>query len=159
MSRNCTTKDRHFSAARKTIICNKSNEQRGMFEASWLWLSASSHKLKVSDAQTDIANARKKLCARKGGQRDNGRKEEWMARTHRKAGRKYDPPSLPRGNRNQRANIAPSAKSSTLDLLHKRRNSGRHGVDGGPSRSRGIWTDSTSERGKNEHNHRGVTLS
>ena len=59
-------------------------------------VSASSLKLKVSDdAQTDIANARKKLCARKGGQRDNGRKEEWMvARTHRKAGRKYDPPSL-----------------------------------------------------------------
>ena len=54
--------------------------------------------MKVSDTQTDIANAREKLCARKdgrkGGQRDNGRKEEWMARTHRKAGRKYDPPSL-----------------------------------------------------------------
>ena len=67
-----------------------------MFEASRLWLSASSLKLKVSDdAQTDIANARKKLCARKGGQRDNGRKSGWWReRTGRQGENTTLPPSL-----------------------------------------------------------------
>ena len=68
-------------------------------------------------------------------------------------GEKIRPSLLPRGNRYQRANIEHFGSSTYIRVVTA------NTVDGGLSQSRSIRTDSTSERGKNEHNHHRVTLS